>query len=96
MTTPMHLFNGSSRTYQAANALTDTINASIGYAENLKDFGLGLISNGIGNGLGYISHYLPLGRGLGNLGRKFFAQGITQGSNYLTDKAKNKFYNDNK
>ena len=95
-TTPIQLFRGTSRGVQAANALTDTLNASAGYAENWKDFGLGLISNGIANGIGYKAKYLPSGRALGNIGRKAFTQGISQGINYFTDNLKNIFYDRDK
>ena len=95
-TTPMQLLRGTSRGVQAANALADTINASVGYAENWKDFGLGLISNGISNVIGYKAKYSPGGRALGNIGRKAFTQGINQGLNYFTDNLKNIFYDEYK
>ena len=95
-TTPIQLLRGTSRGVQAANALADTINASVGYAENWKDFGLGLISNGISNVIGYKAKYSPGGRALGNIGRKAFTQGINQGLNYFTDNLKNIFYDEYK
>ena len=95
-TTPLQLFKGASRGVQAANAVADTIYASAGYAENWNDFGLGLISNGIANGIGYKAKYSPGGRALGNIGRKAFTQGINQGLNYFTDNLKNVFYDEHK
>ena len=92
MTSPMHLFKDTTKVNKALNAATDTLNASAGYAENWNDFGLGLISNSIANGSGLYADKLPLGRALGNVGRKAFTQGINQGMNYLADKAKNIFY----
>ena len=95
MTSPMHLFRDTTKVNKALNAATDTLNASAGYAENWKDFRTNLIANGTANFLGLKADKLPLGRAVGNVGRKAFTQGINTGMNYLADKTKNIFYNDN-
>ena len=76
---------------KALNAFTDTINASAGYAENWNDFATNLAVNGFTNSFGLGIGYTQLGRGIGVTGKKF----IKQGFNFLTDKAKNMFYDDN-
>ena len=83
----MHLTKGETKFGNALNAITDTLNSAIGYAENLNDFGINIITNGIANGAGYIAGYLPGGRALGVAGRK----ALTQGVNYITNKAKDMF-----
>ena len=82
---------------KAFNALTDTISASAGYADDWDDFGTNLAVNGIANNIGLHAEQLPMWRAFGstvgkltsNYGRKFVKQGI----NYLSDKLKNTFYN---
>ena len=81
---------------KALNAVTDTLAASAGYAENRNDFGNNLVGNGVANSLGLVVDYLPVGRALGVTGRKALIQGINQGTNYLTDKVKNIFYSNDK
>ncbi len=90
MTTPMHLAKGENFKQKAFNALTDTLNASAGYAENWNDFGTNLAVNGFANAAGLGADLTPIGRGLGATGKKI----IKQGFNFLTDKAKNMFYDD--
>ena len=75
---------------KAFNALTDTLNASAGYAKNWNDFGTNLAVNGFANAAGLGADLTPIGRGLGATGKKI----IKQGFNFLTDKAKNMFYDD--
>lgn len=62
MTTPMHLFKETSFANKARNALTDTINASVGYAQNGDDFLTNLAVNGIANTIGLKAEQLPLWR----------------------------------
>ena len=92
MTTPMHLVRGASKAKNAINAVTDTLNASAGYAENWKDFGENLVVNGVANGVGFKIEQLPIfrasARPLMQLGKKFLRQGI----NYSADKLRNMFY----
>jgi len=95
-TTPMQLLRGTSRGVQSANALTDTINASVGYAENWNDFVTNMLINGVANGVGLYYHKLPGGRALGNFGRNFLSQSIGQVINYFNDNLKNIFYNKDK
>ncbi len=90
MMTPMHLAKGENFKQKAFNALTDTLNASAGYAENWNDFGTNLAVNGFANAAGLGADLTPIGRGLGATGKKI----IKQGFNFLTDKAKNMFYDD--
>ena len=92
MTTSMHLTKGENFKQKAFNALTDTLNASAGYAENWNDFGTNLAVNGAANIAGLIADKIPLGRAAGRplvqFGKKFIKQGI----NSSADKAKNLFY----
>ena len=94
MTTPMHLFKETSFANEARNALTDTINASAGYAENWNDFGTNLVANGIANTIGLKAEQLPIFRAstrpIMQFGKKFIKEGI----NYFGDKMNNIFYND--
>ena len=89
MTTPMHLVKDSTFTNKALNAVTDTLNASVGYAENWNDLATNLLVNGFANSIGLGVDMAPIGRGLGATGKKIIKQGV----NYLTDKAKNILYN---
>ena len=91
-TTPMHLLNDTNKLNRFINALTDTINASAGYAENWNDFGVNLGINGVGNGIGFYINQSPAGRVLGNVGRKIIPQSI----NYLADNIKNMIYSKDK
>ncbi len=93
-TTPIQLFNGASKVGQISNAVADTINASAGYAENWNDFGTNLIANGIANGIGLSVEKLPIYRAIGIGGRKALTQGVNTGINYITDKTKNIFFDD--
>ena len=86
----MHLVKDTTFANKALNALTDTLNASTGYAENWKDFGTNLVANGASNAVGLKAEQMPVFRAIGAKGRKFVKQGI----NFLTDKVKNMFYND--
>lgn len=74
--------------------LTDTINASVGYAENWNDFGTNLAVNGIANNIGLQAEKLPIFRAsakpIMQFGKKFIKEGI----NYFGDKMNNIFYND--
>ena len=92
MTTPMHLTKGENFKQKAFNALTDTLNASAGYAENWDDFGTNLAVNGVANIIGLTAEQLPLWRAsarpLTQFGKKFFKQGI----NSSADKMKNMHY----
>lgn len=92
MSTPMHLTKGENFKQKAFNALTDTLNASAGYAENWNDFGTNLTVNGIANNVGLIADKIPLGRAAGRplvqFGKKIFKQGI----NSSADKMKNMYY----
>ena len=92
MMTPMHLTKGENFKQKAFNALTDTLNASAGYAENWNDFGTNLAVNGIANIIGLTAEQLPLWRAsarpLTQFGKKFFKQGI----NSSADKMKNMHY----
>ena len=96
MMTPMHLTKGENFKQQAFNALTDTLNASAGYAENWNDFGTNLTVNGIANNVGLITDKIPLGRAAGRplvqFGKKIFKQGI----NSSADKMKNMYYKKDK
>ena len=92
MTTPMHLFRDTAKVYKALNALTDTLNASAGYAENWNDFGTNLAVNGVANIVGLKAEQLPIfrasARPLVQFGKKFIKQGI----NFSADKMKNVYY----
>ena len=88
MTTPMHLAKDTTFANKAFNALTDTLNASAGYAENWNDFGTNLAVNGAANSAGMIFDKIPYTRGMSIVGRKFIKQGI----NSFADKMKNMFY----
>ena len=91
MTTPMHLAKGENFKQKAFNALTDTISASTGYAENADDFVANLAVNGAANMAGLALEQLPYIRGGSIAGRKFIKQGI----NSLADNAKNMYYKGN-
>ena len=95
MMAPMHIFKDTTKVNKALNAVTDTLSASAGYAENWNDFGNNLITNSVANGIGLLAERLPIYRAAGIGGRKAFTQGINTGMNYLTDKAKNIFYDNN-
>ena len=86
---PAHLFRGATKLKNAMNATTDTLAASVGYAENWKDFGANMMANGLANGIGLYKERLPFTRGLNATGKKVFTQGV----NYIADKTKNMFYN---
>ncbi|MBP5353366.1 MAG: hypothetical protein J6Y91_06375 [Alphaproteobacteria bacterium] len=92
MTTPMHLYKDTTFANKARNALTDTLNASAGYAENWNDFATNLVANGAANWLGLKFEQLPLWRAsarpIVQIGKKIFKQGI----NSSADKAKKLFY----
>ena len=92
MTTPMHLAKGENFKQKAFNALTDTINASAGYAQNKDDFLTNLAVNGIANVAGLPIDVIPFtraaGRPLVQFGKKFIKQGI----NSSADKMKNMYY----
>ena len=92
MMTPMHLTKGENIEQKAFNALTDTLNASAGYAENWNDFGTNLAVNGIANAAGLPIDVIPFtraaGRPLVQFGKKIFKQGI----NSSADKIKNMYY----
>ena len=90
MQSPMHLFKGATAKQKAFNALTDTLSASSGYAENAKDFGENLLVNGMANGVGLSMESAPTLRAIGATGKKFIKQGI----NFGADKVKNKLYDD--
>ncbi len=64
MFTPMHLAKGENFKQKAFNALTDTLNASTGYAENWNDFGTNLAVNGIANTAGLTFDAIPFLRTL--------------------------------
>ena len=89
MTTPMHLAKGENFKQKAFNALTDTLNASAGYAQNKDDFLTNLAVNGIANVAGLPIDVIPFtraaGRPLVQFGKKFIKQGI----NSSADKIKN-------
>ena len=89
MNTPMHLVKDETLAQKGFNALTDTLMASVGYAQNGDDFLTNLAVNGFTNSVGLGADLTPLGRGLGTTGKKI----IKQGFNFLTDKARNMFYN---
>ena len=99
MTTPMHLFKETSFANKARNALTDTINASVGYAENWNDFGTNLAINGAANTIGLAFDAIPILRTLGsNTGKNLLSSGkkfIKQGINSFADKLKNAYYKEN-
>ena len=92
MTTPMHLAKDTTFANKAFNALTDTLNASAGYAENWNDFETNLAVNGAANMAGLKAEQLPIfrasARPLTQFGKKFIKQGI----NSFADKMKNMFY----
>ena len=96
MTTPMHLVKDTAFTNKAFNALTDTISASTGYAENADDFVANLAVNGMANGIGLKVEQLPMFRAIGNNIGKWMAKNgpkfIKQGINSFADKMKNMFY----
>jgi hypothetical protein len=95
MTTPMHLVKEENFKQKAFNALTDTINASAGYAQSKDDFLTNLAVNGIANIIGLKAEQLPLWRAsarpLTQFGKKFIKQGI----NSSADKMKNMYYKEN-
>lgn len=98
MTTPMHLAKEETFKNKAFNALTDTINASVGYAEDWDDFATNLVVNGVANNIGLHAEQLPMWRAIGsNLGKWASKTGpkvVKQIINSFADNAKNVFYND--
>ena len=90
MQSPMHLFKGTTLKQKAINALTDTLSASSGYAENGKDFGENLWVNGAANAAGLGMENVPILRAIGATGKKFIKQGI----NFGADKGKNMLYDE--
>ena len=96
MMTPMHLTKGENFKQKAFNALTDTLNASAGYAENWNDFGTNLVANGAANIAGLAFDAIPVFRTLGsNTGKNLLKGGkkfIKQGINSFADKMKNIYY----
>ena len=96
MNTPMHLVKDKTLAQKGFNALTDTLMASVGYAQNGDDFLTNLAVNGIANAAGLTFDAIPILRTLGsntgknllNSGKKFIKQGI----NSFADKAKNMLY----
>ena len=96
MTTPMHLAKGENFKQKAFNALTDTLNASAGYAENWNDFLTNLAVNGIANNVGLTVDKIPYLRAVGSTAGKFVAKNspkfIKQGINSSADKLKNMYY----
>ena len=96
MMTPMHLTKGENVKQKAFNALTDTLNASAGYAENWNDFGTNLVTNGAANMVGLAFDAIPIFRTLGsNTGKNLLKGGkkfIKQGINSSADKMKNMYY----
>ena len=96
MMTPMHLTKGENFKQKAFNALTDTLNASAGYAENWNDFGTNLVTNGAANMVGLAFDAIPIFRTLGsNTGKNLLKGGkkfIKQGINSSADKMKNMYY----
>ena len=92
MNTPMHLVKDETLAQKGFNALTDTLMASVGYADNWNDFGTNLAVNGIANAAGLpidaISFTRAVGRPLVKFGKKFIKQGI----NSSADKMKNMHY----
>ena len=94
MTTPMHLAKGENFKQKAFNALTDTINASAGYAENWNDFGTNLAVNGIANAAGLPIDAIPFTRAAGRPLVKFGKKFIKQGINSSADKMKNMYYDE--
>ena len=95
MMTPMHLAKDTTFANKALNAFTDTLNASVGYANNWNDFATNLAVNGAANWLGLKAEQLPIFRALARplmqLGKKIFKQGI----NSSADKLKNMYYKNN-
>ena len=94
MTTPMHLVKDTTFANKAFNALTDTISASAGYADDWDDFGTNLAVNGAANMAGLALDKVPLFRASAKPLIKFGKKFIKQGINSFADKAKNMFYND--
>jgi len=96
MTTPMHLAKGENFKQKAFNALTDTLNASAGYAENWNDFLTNLAVNGIANNIGLQVEQLPMWRAAGSTLGKFVAKNglktAKQGINSFADKLKKIYY----
>ena len=74
MTTPMHLTKDTTFANKALNAFTDTISASVGYANDWNDFATNLAVNGATNWLGLKAEQLPIfrasARPLMQLGKK--------------------------
>lgn len=97
MTTPMHLAKEETFKNKAFNALTDTINASVGYAEDWDDFGTNLAVNGVANTIGLKAEQLPFWRGIGGkISKKLLTssrKATKQGINSFADKMRNVFYN---
>lgn len=95
MMTPMHLAKGENFKQKAFNALTDTLNASAGYAENWNDFGTNLAVNGIANIAGLTLDKIPITRAVGSTTAKLLTNGrkvVKQGINSFGDKLKNMYY----
>lgn len=97
MTTPMHLAKEETFKNKAFNALTDTINASVGYAEDWDDFATNLAVNGAANMVGLAFDHLPFWRGIGGkISKKLLTssrKATKQGINSFADKMRNVFYN---
>ena len=89
MNTPMHLVKDDGLKKKAFNALTDTINASAGYAQDWDDFKANMLVNSAANLIGLGFDKIPFTRNASEISRKF----IKQGMNSSADKAKNMFYN---
>ena len=99
MQTPMHLFKDITLANKARNAITDTISASAGYAENWDDFVSNLMVNGAANIAGLSLERLPIGRAFNSsTGKKLLTNGYKfarQGINSVADKFKNRYYKKN-
>ena len=99
MQTPMHLFKDTTFANKARNAITDTISASAGYAENWDDFATNLAVNGAANIAGLSLERLPIGRAFNSsTGKKLLTNGYKfarQGINSVADKFKNRYYKKN-
>ena len=98
MNTPMHLAKDTTIANKALNAVTDTLMASVGYADNWNDFGTNLAVNGAANSIGLGTEVLPIWRAVGGKLSKFVAKNgvktVKQGINSVADKLKNMYYDD--
>lgn len=98
MQTPLHLVKEETFANSALNALTDTVLASIGNAQNSDDFAMNLAINAIANNIGLQAEKLPIWRAAGNTLGRFVAKNgpkiAKQGINYFADKTKKMFYTD--